>query len=487
MPKAESETVSKSVHKGVAAATLENVNETGAARLARLEQVRVSPGGYLAALFFFSLVAGFLSYFELNAVSLALFCASWLTFPVLAWFDRIAFDGETLRRTGLLPRIWGRISKHPLELKVADIEQIETQAIRALQTGGRVFYRYRSEVCGANVNFAFASGGKSFRNMVRRLFPLVMEDKLDARSLELRDFLTDPKETGTHVEALHLPSAEVAESALKAVRKNDRMRRFKQNLWQRESLQTEAANQVSQLRQVANELRLSGNLAQSLEAFRRALFVAPKDGWLLLEFARALHSYANTSRQIKLMRRAVAALTLAAHASSDNAKLLARIGESYFQFGETKRAEKAFRQALAIDADNFRAYCGLAETALNDGKLAHVIHHYQAAARTAHDEAAKTWALAEADYFSLLNTDLDYMEAEFTRISWLHNTERGSRICLRLTILGLGVVMFGVFFDDAITELGLALAAGTAIFWLILSLAGKLLQTRSELAEDEEE
>jgi tetratricopeptide (TPR) repeat protein len=323
--------------------------------------------------------------------------------------------------------------------------------------------------------------------MVRRLFPLVLEDKLDARSLELRDFLTDPKETGTHAEALHLPSADVAESALKTIRKTDSMRRLKQNLWQRESRQAEAASQVSQLRQVANELRLSGNLAQSLEAFRRALFVAPNDGWLLLEFARALHSYANTSRQIKLMRRAVAALKLAAHASSDNAKLLARIGESYFQFGETKRAEKTFRQALEIDADNFRAYCGLAETALNDGKLAHVVHHYQAAVRTANDEAAKTWARAEADYFSLLNTNEDYMEAEFTRISWLHNTERGSRVCLRLTILGLGVVMFGVFFDDAITELGLALAAGTAIFWIVLSLTGKLLQTRSELAEDEEE
>lgn len=483
MRKAKSQKVSEIVADGVAVGS-----ETGsAARLSQIEQVRVSPGAYFAALFFFSLLAGFLSYFELNAISLFLFAAAWFVFPLLAWFDRVTFDGEVLRRTGFLPRLAGKIFTQPLKLKIADIEQIETQAVRALQSGGRVFYRYRTEVRGGGLVLAFASGGKSFRRMVQRLFPLVLEDKLDARSLELRDFLTDPKETDTRAEQLQIPSTETAENALKSVRKNDRMRRLKRDLWQREDRQTEAANQVSQLRQVANELRLSGNLAQSLEAFRRALFVKPNDGWLLLEFARALHSYAGASRQVKLMRRAFAALRLAAHVSSDNAKLLARIGESFFQFGETKQAEKAFRRALELDAENFRAYCGLAETALNEGKLAHVVHHYQAAARTAHDEAGKEWARSEADYFSLLNSDEDYMEAEFTRISWLHNVESGSRICLRLTILGLGVVLFGVFFDEAITELGLAIAAGTALFWLILSLAGKLLQTRCELDDEPEE
>jgi tetratricopeptide (TPR) repeat protein len=484
MRKAAPQKVSEIAADGSAAAA---GSETGAARLSQIEQVRVSPGGYFAALFLFSLLAGFLSYFELNVVSLILIGAAWLVFPVLAWFDRITFDGEALRRTGILPRLSGKIFNQPQKLKISDIEQIETQAVRALQSGGRVFYRYRTEVRGAGLIFDFASGGKSFRRMVRRLFPLIPEDKLDARSLELRDFLTDPKETGTRAEALQLPSTETAENALKTVRKNDRMRRLKRDLWQHEDRQAEAANQALQLRQVANELRLSGNLAQSLEAFRRALFVKPNDGWLLLEFARALHSYASASRQAKLMRRAFAALRLAALVSSDNAKLLARIGESYFQFGETKRAEKAFRRALELDAENFRAYCGLAETALNEGKLAHVVHHYQAAARTAHDEAGKAWARNEADYFSLLNNNEDYMEAEFTRISWLHNTERGSRICLRLTILGLGVVLLGVFLDDTITQLGLAIAAGTALFWLILSLAGKLLQTRCELDDEAED
>jgi tetratricopeptide (TPR) repeat protein len=187
---------------------------------------------------------------------------------------------------------------------------------------------------------------------------------------------------------------------------------------------------------------------------------------------------------MKLMRRAFAVLRLAARRGSDNAKLLARIGESYFQYGEQKRAELVFRRVLELDADNFRASCGLAEIALHEGKLAHVIHHYQAATRAAEDEALKLWARTEADYFALLNRNEDYMDAELRRINWLHNVENGSRICLRLAISGLFVVSFGVFFDDLLAQLGLALTAGTTLFWVVLTIIGKFLISRSDVVED---
>ncbi|HZH33331.1 MAG TPA: hypothetical protein VEX64_00690, partial [Pyrinomonadaceae bacterium] len=418
--------------------------------------------------------------------ALALAAIAWTVLLFLAWFDRITFDGDSLRRTGLLPRLWSRIFRRPLRIRLSEIEQIETQALRALQTGGRVYYRYRSEIRGNDLIFSFASGGgAAFRRMVRRLFPLVPEDKLDARSLELCNYLADPKETQASARLLQLPSDEVAENSLKKPVVNDKMRQIKRNLLQDENHQVESAQHVKQLRQVANELRLAGNFPQSLEAFRRALFVAPTDGWLLLEFSRTLHSYASSCRRMKLMRRAFAVLRLAARRGSDNAKLLARIGESYFQYGEQKRAELVFRRVLELDADNFRASCGLAEIALHEGKLAHVIHHYQAATRAAEDEALKLWARTEADYFALLNRNEDYMDAELTRINWLHNVENGSRICLRLAISGLFVVSFGVFFDDLLAQLGLALTAGTTLFWVVLTIIGKFLISRSDVVEEE--
>jgi tetratricopeptide (TPR) repeat protein len=450
--------------------------------------VRVSPTGYLAALFLFSLIAGFLFYLNQSIAGSLLLAAVWLTLPPLAWFDRVKFDGQALSRTGFLPRLWNKLLRQPQRLKLADIEHIETQAIRALRSGGRVFYRYRCEVRGGDQFFAFASGGAAFRQFVRALFSVVVEDKLDARSLELRDYLASTKETEKIINKLQLPSADVAENALKTVRVNDKMRQIKRSLWHSEHRQSETAEHLHLLRQVANQLRLGGNLAQSLEAFRRALFVAPADGWLLLEFSRGLHSYASAARQKQLMRRAFAALRLAVRHGFDNARLLVRIGESYFQFGDYAAAEKVFRRALEIEKDNFRALHGLAEVALSEGKLAHVAHNYQAAAGSAvADEALKQWAQNEAEYFTLLNLDENYMEAELTRINWLHSADRGSRICLRLTIVGLATVLMGTFFDAQIAQIGLAIAGATAILWLLLSFAVGILAARSPVDEDEED
>ena len=74
------------------------------------------------------------------------------------------------------------------------------------------------------------------------------------------------------------------------------------------------------------------------------------------------------------------------------------------------------------------------------------------------------------------------------RIGWLHNVELGVRICFRLTLAGLFVILFGTFAEDElITQLGLAIAAGTASLWLILNLAGKVLRNRCEPFEESEE
>ena len=40
-----------------------------------------------------------------------------------------------------------------------------------------------------------------------------------------------------------------------------------------------------------------------------------------------------------------------------------------------------YKRVIEIDSGNFKARVGLADIALREGKLAHVIHHYQEAAR----------------------------------------------------------------------------------------------------------
>ena len=62
---------------------------------------------------------------------------------------------------------------------------------------------------------------------------------------------------------------------------------------------------------------------------------------------------------------------------------------------------------MDLDEKSYRAQLGLAEVALNDGKLAHVIHHYNDAWRIAPDKATARLAQREADYYARLNNDED--------------------------------------------------------------------------------
>ena len=126
------------------------------------------------------------------------------------------------------------------------------------------------------------------------------------------------------------------------------------------------------LHRLANELRLSGYLLQSLEAFRRALLINPKDARLLFDFARCLNSFAGTEQSEKLQRKSIAALRLAEKRADNDGKLLARLGESFFQFGNYKRAKTVFQKAQDKAEESFRSVRGLAEIALREGKIAHV-------------------------------------------------------------------------------------------------------------------
>ena len=156
--------------------------------------IRVSPNDYFTALFLATFFTGFLVYIEQDLAAVLLFVLSWLIFPVLAYTDRIIFDGRRLTRTGYLPKFWANLNNSRYRLKIKDIEQVETQALRALKRGGNVFYRYRTVIEGKNLRFVIASGGEDYRRMIRAIIPQLSENILDNRSLELRDYLAEPKE-----------------------------------------------------------------------------------------------------------------------------------------------------------------------------------------------------------------------------------------------------------------------------------------------------
>lgn len=439
-------------------------------------QIRVSPNSYFIALFLAAFFTGLLVYLQLDiyAISLAIF--SFIFIPLSAWTDRISFDGKQLIRTGIFPRIWASLNGSKYRLKLDEVEQIETQALRALKRGGSVFYRYRTSVTGNELKMVFASGGEDYRLMVKKLLPLVSENLLDNRSMELRDYLSEPKETLMKAEFAKVPSAEVLENSISELDGPKVLRKIPR---QSPIIDDDDLERIDYLRILANELRLSGHLLQALEVFRRALFLNPKDGWLLFEFARCLHSFAGIEKNPKLERKALAAMRLAEKRANKDEVLLARLGESYFQYGDWKRARKVFQKTLDIAEESFRSVRGMAEVSLREGKIAHVIHHFATANRLAETPALRRWTQTETDYFTRLNSDEDYMDMEVSRVNLVESLERGKKTSLKIALLGLPWIFIGLFLDqNLIINLGWAVSCVSLLIWVGMIMSGNILSAR---------
>ena len=446
--------------------------------------IRVSPNSYIIALLLGTFFAAFFIYLEKDfwAILLLSLCATLL--PALALTDRLVFDGRRLRRTGILPNAWAYLNGFRYRLKLSDIEQIETQALRALKRGGNVFYRYRTSISGKDLKFVFGSGGEEYRRMVHEIFPRISANVLDNRSIELRDYLTEPKEILMKAEFEHIPSVDVLEDSAGIFQNSDGRKN--------QNRKTSAAEieKAEYLRRLANELRLSGHLLQALEVFRRALFILPQDAWLLFEAARCLNSFAGSERDQKLYRKSLAMLRLAEKRAAHDKELLARMGESYFQFGDWERARKVFVKSIETVEENFRSLRGMAEIALREGKIAHVIHNFMAANRLAETPALRRWTQGEADYFLHLNDDEEYMEMEISRINLLETLERSKKTSLKIAFLGFPAILVGITLEEhLVSNVGWAVSSLALMVWAGLLMGLNLFADRIpyELVEEEEE
>ena len=447
----------------------------------RSVSVRVSPGSYLAVSFILTFAAIIVSRNEFGSLALALLTMAWPVTLSLAFFDRVVFDGRKLSRTGIVALV-SHLRGRRLELSVDQIERVETSAVRTLRSAGRVRYRYRCETSSESVTLVFASGGQGFRRMVRLLFPLIGDEKLDARSCDLRDYLTDQKSLNSALEAVHLaPSSvleESEESVLQGVKNNG-----KRTDTDSGQLSERDAERGHLLRLLANQLRVMGRLRESSEAFRRAFLLLPREGGLLYEYSRLLRSRASAAGDARLLSRSRAALRLAIKRAGDNASVLERAGESLVEAGDARIAEEAFRRTLNLNPRSFRAATGLAEVALRRGQLAHIIHHFRNAQTIATDKASRRFAAHEAEYYARLCEDDEYMLAEMKRIKWLHHLNGARRTLVRTTFAALLLAVAGSFFDEALASVGWSIASGALAAWMMTAAAIKLLLQRRKLRE----
>lgn len=442
--------------------------------------VRAMPAPYLVCLFVASFISALLAYLGYSVFAGSITLISWVLIP-LSWLtDRIVFDGRRVRRTGMLPRFLARLTGTRDRLKISDIEQIETAAFPGIKRGRNVYYTYQTTITGKTARFVFSSGHRGYLNVIRTLLPMVPEDVLDNTSIDLRDYLTEKEEVRRRAAESEIPSSEVLDGSFREISLNGR----------NENLSSEAAEeQATYLRRLANELRVSGRLLQALEAFRRAAILRPKDAGLLLEFAACIRSVAGSESDYKLERRALAMMRLAERHAGADRDLLARIGEFYFQIGEWRRASIVLKRAADAMGENFRILRAMAELALREGKMAHVIHNFSAAQRMAATTALRRWSQTEVEYFSHLNEDEEYLELEISRVNLLDTLQRTKRSAIRIVLFGLGVIPIGVLLgDDLIANIGWTVSGISLVVWIVTIVMTKMLSTRIpfELMETDE-
>src|SRR5262245_53861948 len=174
-----------------------------------IASVGVSPGPYLAVASVVTLVAALALRAHEDVVRLILIGIAWVILPVLALCDRIGFDGSSLRRQGPMASLLKLLFGYRKQLSIDDFETVETQAVRTLRRGGRVRYRYRTQITGKGKEFVIVSGGHYYRQFVRELFPLIHESKLDNRSRDLRDYLNDPSFLNRKSQLSQLASSDI--------------------------------------------------------------------------------------------------------------------------------------------------------------------------------------------------------------------------------------------------------------------------------------
>ncbi len=121
----------------------------------------------------------------------------------------------------------------------------------------------------------------------------------------------------------------------------------------------------------------------------------------------------------------------------------------------------------------------MAELALRDGKIAHVVHHFSSATRAADNLALRRWAREEADYFSNLNSDDEYMEMEVSRVNLFDGLERSKTTALRIATLAFPAVIVGLLLEnDVVTLIGWTVSAISLALWIGLLLSAKMFARR---------
>jgi tetratricopeptide (TPR) repeat protein len=175
--------------------------------------------------------------------------------------------------------------------------------------------------------------------MIHQIFPLLSKIRLIIAHRTARLFAR-PERNFDESRICENSFVDVLESSVKSI--NNSNKHLSAKFKNRVADETEAEKAII-CTDSPTSFALSGYLLQSLEAFRRAMALNPKDAWLIL-ILHVVFTRLPVGTQPQTSAKGVCRLRIAEKHGAGNGDFLARLGECYFQYGERQRARQAFQK-----------------------------------------------------------------------------------------------------------------------------------------------
>ena len=378
-----------------------------------------------------------------------LFAAMFVAAVISFVGDVIVFDGQQLKRRGPLSLLGWLLLGRRREIALEEIETISSYVVGPGWRHRRL--SYQTVISSAGLRWVIDSRQPRYRIFIKSLFCAVSPHQLDPRSSELLTYGPDREQLSLWKFAFHSPALMTPPQ-----------------VWRR----------------LANNLALDGQFEAAERYFRLASRQDPHNAHLLYELGRCLrlqatfeHTLAKDKAplgrdrqpRVSRLRRADACLRLAGRLAPEDAALLERIGETFFEFHYYRLARRYFERALQIEPHRLRATLGLAEVALRSSKIARVVHFYRTAARIAGDAGDGSLAqLAEskADYYARLRADEGFLNAEVTRLNLLDHLKWARRGAMFAFLAAWLIHLFSYQLAASAAVLSREISATSAIIWL---------------------
>ncbi len=401
------------------------------------------PLHWLALLGFIAI--GVLTANQIYGAGAGVFAVAYIVLSIGFLCDRIVFDGARLTRCG--PGAWllAQLGK-PRTLSLDEVEAISSYAGKA---GGEAL-KFQTVILGAGLGWSIKSSEPTYQSFIKALFKAVNPQLLDPLSTELLLYWREPE-----------PSFAPLNGGTRTARHLER--------WRRKAI----------------KLSLDGLHEAAASYFKIAHEQAPQDAQIAYDIGRFLR------------RRAIALGALSPRGEADllraetyfrmagrlaraqqNARILERVGEAFYEFHHLEAAQKYFELAAKVDPVRPRANIGLAGIALQNAQGARAVYSYNQAVHGAVASGAlglSTLAARKSEYYERLMRDDAFLSAEagwgvvLNQLKW---ARRGS-LMVFLTFWMLQLISFD--FLSSVRMLSREISATALILWVCTLAASQII------------